>query len=109
MKKSEVLKGISEAKLFGFFGEYRGGKIEKMSWVDKKNGKRMDGNAVRHNVETGINGEPVGLSEFAEDTVDVAKWQPPFKRGQMVFVNVTSFSIEKGAKSCRGTMIAIED
>lgn len=109
MKKSELLKQIGEAKVFGFFGEYRGSKTDPMAWVDKKSGKRMEGNTIRHNVETGVSSEAVAINEFASDDFDPAKFTMPYKKGQAVFVNVTSFAIEKGVKSCRGTMIPVED
>jgi len=67
--------------------EYRGTTAEPISFSDKETGKKVSMNRVHHMCETAA-GEQVRVSDPDAQTIDLKDYKPPFKKGQMIDVDL---------------------
>jgi len=93
VKRSELLKTISGVGPC-FIGEYRGSMVEKVQWVDKKDGKAHSFISVTHQFEfgTGQQVQQIKIDErFPETVREVGDVQVKFKRGSSYFLLLGHF------------------
>lgn len=98
MKKSEIPIEILNAGPC-LIGEYRGSKIERVDYVDKKDGKAKGFVKVTHLVEVGLGGAvtAVRVDEKVPETItDPAQVKVPYKRGGTYLLRLSSLSSDKG-------------
>lgn len=82
--------------------EYRGTVTDVINWRDPASGRTVQIKKATHNVEAGTN--PVAISEKLEDSVDVASYKPPFKKGDMCVWLIGSMSKTKGVARYTGKL-----
>lgn len=99
MTKTQLIEKVVGGALL-VVGEYRMSKAEMLRWRDKVNGQNKEAPILRHTVELGSNS--VQVNERVPDGTRLEDIHVPFKKGQMIVLAVESYSVDKGAVSCRG-------
>lgn len=79
--------------------EWRGVKVDTVSFTDKKGGRRS-AIVARHGVEVG----PIQMvvSEWLPDGTKIEHVSIPYKKGDMVILNLSEFSTANGQALARG-------
>jgi hypothetical protein len=98
MKKSEIPIEILSAGPC-FIGEYRGSKVESISYVDKTDGKAKSFIRVSHLFEIGAGAsvQAIRVEERVPATVtDPKEVKVTFKRGLQYLLSLQGLRIEKG-------------
>ena len=67
--------------------EYRGTICEPLSFLDKETGKPVNTQRVIHSCET-PEGEQVRISDPNGKTLDLATYKAPYKKGQLIEVEL---------------------
>jgi len=107
-------KQVIERFLAGAFivmAEYRGFKVESMSWRDKKTGGRVSAPIAIHAVEVGD--VQLKVTEWLpDDTPKDASGQPQVaskhKKGERVVVKLDSLEVQSGMHQARGSIHPVE-
>lgn len=107
MNESKVITMKEAVELFQrgkvvAVGEYRSSKPETIHYRDRESGKAAEFSQLRHTVE--FNGESVQVSERVGDDFKPAEYRAPFKKGDMVLVELQSMEIVRGSISVRGVV-----
>lgn len=93
--------------------EYRGYRVDKIEWNDKKTGKRMEAVVTRHAVEYGEDNktEVASVGEWNPDgmTVDAASAEAAkkYRKGAMYLLKVTRRHTEKGNTELSGELVLL--
>lgn len=110
MKKSEIPIEILNAGPC-LIGEYRGSKVERIDYVDKKDGKAKGFVKATHLFEVGVGGTVTAIrvdEKIQESITDPAQVKVPYKRGMFYLVRLASLTNDKGnleARSVAGSAL----
>jgi hypothetical protein len=106
MKKSEIPIEILNAGPC-LIGEYRGTKVERIDFVDKKDGKAKGFIKATHLVEVGLGGAVSAVrvdEKIPENITDPAQVKVPYKRGGFYLFRLASLTNDKG--NLEGRLVA---
>jgi len=106
MKTSEIINALNKGGMFSV-AEYRGGKAETVKYRDKVTTKAAEFSQILHNLESG--NDMFVMQERLPDGAEVGKFEPPFKKGQKVFIKVETVEKVQGFLRATGTMTALSE
>jgi len=110
-----TIKQAQERFLQGAFivvAEFRGFKLEKMAWRDKKTGNRVSAPIVVYALEVG--GQQVKVTEWMPDDTKVGpdgvatEFVPKHKKGDQVIWEIEALENDYGAYSGKGKIHSLE-
>jgi hypothetical protein len=107
MTKAQLIQKVQNGEGVFAVAEFRSSFAETINYSDRKTGRPMSAPVCAHTVEIG--GRSVRISEFLPDTVKPEDYKQPFKKGQMVVIEVAQLVTEKGNTSGRGAMYPLEN
>jgi len=84
--------------------EFRASRVDELAWADKTTGKAMKAKLLRHTVEVGA--QSVSVQERMPDTWN-GQIPTQFKKGDVVILHWTSWVVERGAVTVRGSLEAL--
>lgn len=105
MKKQELIDGVLSGQSY-LVVEFRGSKVEQITYRDAKTQQKASFWKQTHHVELASN--PVVVSERIPDGVDPAAIKSPFKKGQTVVLHLTKMESVNGITSAQGVLLPLE-
>ena len=94
-----------EAGVLSCVGEYRMSKAEMINWRDKDSGRAMSAPVLRHTLE--LNGASIQVQERVPDGTKLEDIHVPLKKGDIVVLRVSEWTVTRGLVSCRGALAKI--
>jgi len=105
MTAQELLTRLNAGEVL-MIAEWRGMRVDSITYRDKRSGRSEARVLLRHGLECG-GGDQVSLVEWTPSGTDAKTVAAPsFTRGQRLLVVVTGYSIEKGVRTVSGTLVA---
>lgn len=105
MKRQEFLNGVQNGVPLVEV-EYRASNAEVIKWRDKVTKQALSAPMVRHTVE--YHKGSMAVSERVPDDFNVENYNPPFKKGDKVILEIAGWQSQKGAITAQGTLHPID-
>jgi len=105
MKQTELVKNVL-AGVPCVVVEYRGFKLETISYADKKSGMRVSKPLVKHAIE--MQDTQAAITEWLPDGVNVADVKPHFKKGDKCVLRIDGVENIQGFASIKGKLEPFE-
>jgi len=84
---NEIMKELENGQAF-VIGEYRGGKLDRVQYKDKKTGVDAVFTKITHRVEIGENAVEVVESTKGRKDSELLDWKPTIAKGTRVAVKI---------------------
>lgn len=86
--------------------EYRSFGIEKISYVDKRSGTRVEKPMIKHKIE--MADTQASISEWLPDGANLADVKPHFKKGDKCVLRIQGVESVQGFAQIKGTLEPLE-